>query len=348
MIYSEVTLGVTTADLEGHMSLRKISILAALAASSMPWSCANAYEFGAVGWTQKPGLVLGNAATAPPTGLYMFDQAFTYQAKIVGPGAPNPGGSGTPVSAVVAASGLLWVPGWNFLGASYDAVIVAPFLTAAVGSPVNVMPQGMINTFIAPVELNWKLGDSGFFVKAGLGMYVPDGTTTGLNGLGAAGQPWWTFQPNLVVSYLKDGWNLTSNIFQEINTKNTVTGYTSGDILHAEFTATKTIGKWTVGPVAYYVGQVTDDKSSAFYAGAINVNRYNIWAAGGLVGYNFGPATLNVWALSEVSAHASGGTPVAGLDTATVTKGFSVFASLSYRLWAPEEAGAPKGPMFHK
>jgi hypothetical protein len=26
------------------------------------------------------------------------------------------------------------------------------------------------------------------------------------------------------------------------------------DILHAEFTATKTIGKWTIGPVAYYAG----------------------------------------------------------------------------------------------
>jgi hypothetical protein len=152
----------------------------------------------------------------------------------------------------------------------------------------------------------------------------------------------------LVVSYLKDGWNLTANIFQEMNTKSTVTGYKSGDVLHVEFTATKTVGKWTVGPVAYYAGQVTDDTSSAFYGGAINTNRYNIWAAGGLVGYNFGPAALNVWALSEISAHASGGTPMGGLDGATITKGFSVFASLSYRLWAPDEAPASQKPMFHK
>jgi hypothetical protein len=38
--------------------------------------------------------------------------------------------------------------------------------------------------------------------------------------------------------------------------------------------------------VAYYVGQVSDDTSSAFYQGAINVNRYNIWAAGAELGYN--------------------------------------------------------------
>ena len=49
-------------------------------------------------------------------------------------------------------------------------------------------------------------------------------------------------------------------MYVEFNTANTVTHYTSGDIFHADFTATKTIGKWTIGPVAYYVGQVTDDK----------------------------------------------------------------------------------------
>ena len=250
--------------------------------------------------------------------------------------------------AAVAASGLLWVPGWNFLGASYDAVIVAPFIMADVGNPVNVNPAGMHNTFIAPVELSWRFGDSGFFAKAGLGIYVPDGTISGPNGLGNVGNPWWTFQPNLAVSYLKDGWNLTANIFEEINTKSTVTGYTSGDILHVELTAAKTIGKWTVGPVGYYAGQVTNDTSSAFYGGAINVNKYDIWAGGLLVGYNFGPATLNLWALNEFSASASGGTPRAGLDTATITKGYSLFASLSYRLWAPDEAPAPKMPNFRK
>ena len=42
-----------------------------------------------------------------------------------------------------------------------------------------------------------------------------------------------------------------------------VSNYTSGNILHADFTATKTIGKWTFGPVAYYYGQVSNDSCSA-------------------------------------------------------------------------------------
>jgi hypothetical protein len=53
----------------------------------------------------------------------------------------------------------------------------------AAGNPVNTEASGMINTFIAPVELSWKLGDSGFFVKSGLGMYVPDGTVTGISAM---------------------------------------------------------------------------------------------------------------------------------------------------------------------
>ena len=151
------------------------------------------------------------------------------------------------------------------------------------------------------------------------------------------------------MSYLKDGWSLTANVFDEINTASTVTNYRSGDVLHAEFTATKTIGNWTVGPVAYYVGQVTDDRSSAFYGGAINVNRYNIWAAGGMVGYNFGPVSLNVWGTQELSSNASGGTAgPPGLDTAAITKGFSVFAQLNYRIWAPDPPAPTTIPRIRK
>ena len=41
---------------------------------------AHAYEAGAAGWAQKPGITLGGGtAAAPPPGLYMIDQVYTYQ-----------------------------------------------------------------------------------------------------------------------------------------------------------------------------------------------------------------------------------------------------------------------------
>jgi hypothetical protein len=303
-------------------------------------SPAGAYEFGTAPWQQLPGLILGNAASAPPPGLYMFEQAITYQSSLVGPGAPSVGGSHTSVRVDGVAAGLLFVPGWTFLGATYDAVVVQPFLNEVLTAPINYSAAGAHNSFVAPVELSWKLGDSGFFLKTGLGMYTPEGAISGPTGLGNNGTPWWTFQPELVVSYIKDGWEFTAFLFDEINTRNSITGYTSGDVFHAEFTATKTIGKWTIGPVGYYVGQVTSDRaSSTYYGGAINTRGYDVWAVGGLVGYDFGPATLKFWAVDQVYAQASGGTAgPPGIDTASITKGWTAFASLSYRLWAPETA----------
>jgi hypothetical protein len=322
----------------GCATASSIALFTALGAAP-----AQAYELGWPGAEQKPGITLGGgSAGTPPPGIYMFDQFATTQASLLGPNAPN----GPKAESAVAASGFLFVPGWNFLGASYDAVIVMPFFMSSVGAPVNSQSAGMHNTFLAPVELSWKLGDSGFFVKTGLGMYVPDGTISGPSGLGNAGDPWWTFQPEFIVSYLKDGWNLTANFFQEFHTKNPITDYQTGDIFHAEFVATKTIGKWTVGPVGYYVGQVSNDTSSAYYHDVINLQRYSRIAAGALVGYNFGPATLNFWLTDDFSSIASGKTPTGGVDLATVVHGYSAFASISYRLWAPEETAPAKRPQF--
>jgi len=314
---------------------REILAIGLLAASA---TAANAYELGFPGAATKPGVVIGVPAAAPPPGLYGFDQYFHYNMKPAGIGAVGPQPT---VDVDYISQGFVWVPGWSFLGGTYNGALIVHYGESNAGAPVNAVGTGFHNPFISNA-LSWQLGDSGFFVKAGLGVYVPIGTQQGPTGLASQGNPWWTFQPNLVVSYMKDGWNLTANLFHEINTENSITKYRSGDVFHAEFTATKTIGKWTVGPVGYYVGQVTNDHSSAYYNNVINVNRYNVWAAGGLVGYDFGPASVNVWAVQEFSANASGGA------NNTVAKGLTVLAQINYRLWAPEAPAAPKLSGFYK
>jgi hypothetical protein len=298
----------------------------------------------------KPGAFIGSSAGVPPPGIYMFNQVFTYQANLVGPGTA--GNNRIGVQAAVDAQGFLFVPGWTFLGATYDAVIVQAFLAESVGSPVNAQLTSAFNTYIVPVELSWKFGNSGFAAKTGVGIYVDDGPTTGANGLGNPANPYWTYQPELILSYLKDGWNLSAAMYIEINSANTVTHYTSGDIFHTDFTATKTIGKWTFGPVAYYAGQVTDDScpASCIATGEstlLHSSRYGIWGVGGLVGYDFGPASLSVWATQELSSKASNAAAAAsGSDTSTTTQGATVWATLSYRLWAPEAQSQPA--MYHK
>lgn len=338
------------------MKLNYKALLAAAGVAAFAFSPANAYEGGYPGWAQKPGALIGSSAGVPPPGIYMFNQVFTYQSNLVGP-LTNHIGPNTGVHAAVDVQGFVFVPGWTFLGATYDAVIAQPFVMFGVSGPLNLNPNfpsengGMHNTFIAPVELSWKLGTSGFAVKAGLGMYVPDGTVQGPTGLNNVGNPWWTFQPELIVSYLGGGWNLTAAMFVEINTENSIDHYTTGDIFHVDFTATKTFGKWTVGPVGYYVAQVSDDKCpvlTCFVPGGIlgNAQRFHLFALGGLVEYNFGPASFSVWATQEISSSARNAAVPIASDESTITRGMTVFGTLSYRIWAPEEPAKPA--MFHK
>jgi hypothetical protein len=334
------------------MKLVSKALLIAAGVFALSWSPADALE-ALVSPQSKAGVFIGASAGVPPPGIYMFNQVFTYQGNLTGPGTTTAlGSTKTGVQAAVDIQGFLFVPGWTFLGATYDAVIVQPFVMQSFGDPINVQQSGMHNTYIVPVELSWKLWDSGFAVKTGLGIYTPDGTVTGFEGTGGPGNAFWTFQPEVIVSYLKDGWNLSAAIYEEFNTRSTVSQYKSGDILHADFTATKTIGKWTFGPVAYYVGQVSNDSCSvncAYLTGTLaNAQRFNVWAVGGLVGYDFGPAALSVWATQEVSAKASNASAVAatGNDFSLVAQGTTVFATLSYRIWGPETPA--QQPMYHK
>jgi hypothetical protein len=325
------------------------ALLAAAGIAAFAFSPAYATEGGDP--NTKGGAFIGASAGVPPPGVYMFNQVFTYQTNLVGPGTANALGNGpgqhTGAQAAVDVQGFLFVPGWTFLGATYDAVIVQGFAMQSVGAPVNAQLAGMFNTSIAPVELSWKLGTSGFAVKTGLFIAVPDGNSTGANGLGNVANPYYTFQPELIFSYLKDGWNLSAALSEEINTQNSVTHYTTGNLLHADFTATKTIGKWTFGPVAYYVGQVTNDScpiACAALGGSTlaHVQNYSILGVGGLVGYDFGPASLSVWATREVSAKASNAAAAAlGADVSLTTQGTTVNATLSYRIWAPDEPAKP-------
>jgi hypothetical protein len=181
------------------------------------------------------------------------------------------------------------------------------------------------------------------------------------------GAPYYTFQPDFVLSYVKDGLNLTAYTYYEHNTKNEKSGYTSGDIFHADLTATKQFGKWTIGPVAYYAGQVTSDRSSATfdtYLGAaipvpggihgFNAGRYEQFAVGGLLGYDFGIANLSVYATDDVLSRAFGGNSGTRylseipFTSETSSKGWTLFGRLIFPLLVPAAPSPPSSVMIHK
>ena len=376
--------GNFTGFVGGHMKSNIKALLAAAGVAAFAFSPANAFEFAPE--LQKAGIFIGSSAGVPPPGIYGFSQAFTFQTNWAGPiqnSAPGIGGAngvgnkqGEQVN--VAIQGFLFVPGWTFLGATYDFVVAQPFETFAIGQPLSLlgapdMGSGVHNTYFAN-ELAWnKIGGTGFGIKTGLGMFAPTGTVqggtgpsigiaclthVGCNGGANVGFHYWTFQPELILSYLGGGWNLSAALYAEINTANRQDDYTTGDIFHADFTATYTTGKWTFGPVGYVVAQVSDDKCSSVTCLALHpfgtagfTQRYTIAAVGGLLEYNFGAATVSIWGTQAVYAKASG-TPIpAGVlspfadDTSYIQKGSTILATLSYAIWNPP---APATPMIHK
>lgn len=291
-------------------------------------------------------------AAAPPPGVYtglatVFLGYIGTSGRSTGNQAVNaPAGSttGAQLPAVANAVPVLFVPGWNFLGATYSASIVQAFYTyetcgtaaapagCGLGGPnTGIIGGGYVlaNTLWNPIALSWNLG-GGFFVGAGFNFMGPDGTKAGA---GFTPNPdYWTFEPTFAVAYLSKSWILAANFFYDINTKSAGTccaannTITSGNAIYGDFTALYQWGKWQFGPVGYFEAQTTADSGAGCPALCGN---YSTIGIGGLVGYDFGPVSLQLWVTGQVE----------GANTPAGVGAIDVWSRFSFRIWAPE---APK------
>lgn len=246
-----------------------------------------------------PGVTQGLAAGAlPPEGLYFVNTTMLASFKLY-----DKDGDKTQVESdiFVDVPLLLWTPGIRVLGADYAVGLAQPITRVDTkGGGMDDSEWGIFNTILIPGQLSWHLPND-FHVLAGLSVYVPDGTAQKTvisykNGT-YKGVPnsinYWSLEPSLGVSWLHDGWNISASLNYDINFKNTESGYTSGNVLVGDYTITKTIGAWTFGIGGYSVNQLEDDESedATIQAGidANDGNRQTKYAAGPILGYDFGP-----------------------------------------------------------
>jgi len=297
------------------------------------------------------GLPLG---AAPPPGLYTgLETAYLGMLS----GSSNNGASVGNQCATTAATGrncavlpavaqavpLLWVPGWNFLGASYSASIVQAFYVfttcgtnanggCGTGNPITGGGFVYTNTFFQPIALSWNVG-GGWFIGAAFAFTPPDGTRA--NGGFTPNPDYWTFEPALAFSYLGNNWVASANFFYDINTKSqgvccAATQITSGNALYGDLTAVYKIGKWSIGPVGYFEVQTTNDTGGCTPAPGVSLcGRYQTAAAGGLIGYDFGPVDLQVWVTDQF----------VGQNTPAGVGSIDVWTRIGFKIWGPE---APK------
>jgi hypothetical protein len=258
-----------------------------------------------------PGNSVGAPAGAsPPPGLYGVNTVDLLQGPIVDNNGNNI--PGVRVSVALEIPVLVYVPNFKVLGATYNVALIIPYAQQTVmvggagGTPsASFNSNGMFNTIIVPVNLSWMVAP-GLFVSTGLGIYVPDGTYASnpvYNGHQYLGREiagtsiannTWTFEPDVAVSYLADGWNLTGKVIFDLQTTNPDTNYSSGAVFFFDWTAAHKFGKWEAGVGGTFIQQISAD--SGGYQGQFGPNsnghEYSYIALGPVVSYDFGPVTL--------------------------------------------------------
>lgn len=252
------------------------------------------------------------AGLVPPKGFYFINNSYFAPHWNIYDG--NADKTRNHLDAFIDVPILLWSPGVKFLGADYAFAVAQPFDYTSVtipGDGVNAggSQGGLYNTVIVPFILSWKLPYH-FHIAPSLGIYLNDGTSApsdsalapglisrGHNGLleAASSNGYYTFEPGVGITWMFAGWNLSADFHVDFNLKNQDTGYLSGNEFWADYTATKTIGKWTFGVGAYQQNQFTNDK---LHGDVVDVAGYGKgkkdanFGIGPILGYNFGPVDV--------------------------------------------------------
>jgi hypothetical protein len=334
----DISRGLGDKTLEGQMTRLRQIALAGLAAVAIGGyaSSASAMQAGTF-QNRLNGATIGLPLGAlPPAGLYTgIETAYLGLAGQNGGRGNQAGGLAAP--AVAQAVPFLYVPGWNFFGGSYGFSVVTAFymfdvlgfqgnLTTPSSLPV-AHGEVLANTFIQPINFSWNLG-GGWFIATAFGFMVPDGSRW----VGTPNPDYWTIEPSVAISYLGSNWVASANFFYDINFQSNgpccvavgLTGggpITSGNALYGDFTAVYKIGKWEIGPVAYFEVQTTNDSGPGCSI-AGNCGKLETFDLGGLVGYDFGPVDMQFWITQSVHRQ-------------DAIDGLTFWSRIGFKLWGP-------------
>jgi len=256
-------------DPEKRHSLRRGLLSAVFAAASL---CAvnRAAQAGPV---TEAGELVGLAMGAPlPEGVYFVDTASMVSL-----------GSNYKTTLFVNIPVVAWSTPWKLLGGRVEGYIAVPELYEGVKGSAST--AGLYNPAFLIGEA-WDLGN-GFGFSNFVGGYAP------MNSPITRGQNEWVFNERAALSYTANGYDLTAHITYGVtgSSQGADQGETqSPDYINYDITATKTFGKWEIGPVAFGTNDLSQGSSS------------HLFELGGLVGYGFGPVSIQAYATHSVSA----------------------------------------------
>ena len=253
--------------------------------------------------TTIPGEQVGLATGAPlPEGVYAIN-TFTYRSQ-------DTAGIDTAVNIPV----LVWATPFVPFGGRIELLVAPPtvftFSRAAGGRDTSIN----VGTFVGGIwafDLGGNIGVSVLF-----GSYLNDLNAArsiggALNQLSSN-----TYRAGGAISYTGDGYNLKANLTYNFydtpgrfEGPNGIPGFYGpvgiSDALNLDLTATKKFGKFEIGAIGY--GTVNLDPNVINYPaglGAVGsrIGRGGRFALGGLIGYDFGPFSVQAYVARDVVA----------------------------------------------
>ncbi len=204
------------------------------------------------------------AGALPPPGVYgslnTYFAAFS-KYDVQGNKIPN-----TALDLGVIAPTVLWVPGIRIFDATYAMAVSQAFDYTSFQGQQRVTGHsgpgnlGIYNTLLMPVILSWKLPEH-IFLRTGLSIYLPDATNTIVslnkgdlkNGGLPSGNSFTTIEPDVGISWLYNGWNVSvgTRYGFAVDSTNIPSyhgySYYTAPEFSADYTITKTISHWTFG-----------------------------------------------------------------------------------------------------
>ena len=147
----------------------------------------------------------------------------------------------------------------------YSRVDISADTGALGGKRISNSVSGVGDLTIVPALMAWKTADAQWDFL--LPIYAPTGSYE-IGRLGNTGLNYWTFDPNVGVSYNnpKSGFNAAAHLGYAMNTENGATHYKSGDYLHVDASVQQIFplgsGFANVGAEGWYFQQETCDSGS--------------------------------------------------------------------------------------
>ena len=314
------------------LKLKTVMSSAALGAVSLIALSSAAFATGygtSAGPVTEAGETIGLAlGAALPQGVYFIDT----MSDVHNPGSTGRGTKSDTLDVLVNIPVVAWSTPWDLLGGHVEAYAALPEATVNSTNLGSAKPYGGSAGLYNPALLigeAWNLGND-FHFSNFIGGYAPVSQpgfsyANGTNNV-------WTFNERAALSYLGNGMNITTHAIYGHSTSTTdasetsavtgtscaVTSCQRADYLNVDVTALKNFGKWDLGPVGYYTGDVTRTSDSAMGNKQV--------ALGGFAGYNLGGATIQAYVTRDVLE--SEGHLLGGPDT-------RFFGRLVIPLWNP-------------